>query len=599
MAYTVLARQWRPQRFSELIGQEHVADTLKNAICNHRIHHAYLFSGPRGVGKTSAARILAKVLNCEQPGAPLPDPCNQCASCEEITNGIAGDVIEIDGASNTGVEDIRELKENVRYLPARSRYKIFIIDEVHMLSKNAFNALLKVLEEPPPHVKFIFATTEIQKIPITILSRCQRFDFRRIPLAKIVEQLTAIAQHEQISISPASLRLVARQADGCMRDALSTLDQVFAYGGSEISDDDVVSLLGVTDRALLLETASALLYKDPRLLLEKTNQANEKGVSLRHFCKELIETFRALIWLKIAPGEESDAVEENGETGEKLRALAENATHEDLIRDMSLLLRLERELSGASFPALALEAGLLRICHFPQALPLAELLARLTALEERLNATSASGADWGGTRASMPHAPVPKPVSNAVPVPESRPVEEKHVPDRLASIPPAKREEDKPPVSSPAAVPPAENVEENTPDEPAGPASWENFLAQLRFEQPLLAAQLGEARLLSEITSAQLKIGFPKEIYGLRDKASRTRLEELLGRYFQRAITVVPVILEDDAPSQETGAKASPAAESVLEARKNIARHLAVTSVLNFFNGTLERVEPLPSKEKG
>ena len=598
MAYTVLARQWRPQRFSELIGQEHVADTLKNAICNHRIHHAYLFSGPRGVGKTSAARILAKVLNCEQPGAPLPDPCNQCASCEEITNGIAGDVIEIDGASNTGVEDIRELKENVRYLPARSRYKIFIIDEVHMLSKNAFNALLKVLEEPPPHVKFIFATTEIQKIPITILSRCQRFDFRRIPLAKIVEQLTAIAQHEQIRISPASLRLVARQADGCMRDALSTLDQVFAYGGSEISDEDVVSLLGVTDRALLLETASALLRKDPRLLLEKTSQANEKGVSLRHFCKELIETFRALIWLKIAPGEENDCVEENGETGEKLRALAKNATHEDLIRDMSLLLRLERELSVASFPALALEAGLLRICHFPQALPLAELLARLTALEERLNAASASGADRGGTPVRTPYVPIPKPAVKTAPAAEIHPSEEKHALDRLASIPPAKREEDKPPAPSPAA-PPAEDVGENLHNEPTGPASWKDFLAQLRNEQPLLAAQLGEARLLNEISSARLEIGFPKGIYGLRDKASRARLEELLERYFQRSITVVPVILEEDAPSPETVSEASPATGSAQETRESIAQHPAVTSVLNFFNGTLERVEPLPSKEKG
>ncbi len=600
MAYTVLARQWRPQRFSELVGQEHVADTLKNAICNHRIHHAYLFSGPRGVGKTSAARILAKVLNCEQPGAPLPDPCNQCASCEEITNGIAGDVIEIDGASNTGVEDIRELKENVRYLPARSRYKIFIIDEVHMLSKNAFNALLKVLEEPPPHVKFIFATTEIQKIPITILSRCQRFDFRRIPLAKIVEQLTAIAQHEQISISPAALRLVARQADGCMRDALSTLDQVFAYGGTEISDDDVVSLLGVTDRALLLETASALLHKDPRLLLEKTSQANEKGVSLRHFCKELIETFRALIWLKIAPGEENDCIEENGETGEKLRALAGEATQEDLIRDISLLLRLERELSNASFPALALEAGLLRICHFPQALPLAELLARLTALEERLNASSASGADRGGTPVSMPRAPVPKSVLKSVPLPGSHPAEEKHVPDRLESIPPAKREEDKTPAPVPSpAAPITEDVEENISTEPTAPATWESFLAQLRGEQPMLAALLGEARLLNDITSARLKIGFSKESYGLRDRDSRARLEELLGRYFQRSITVVPVVLEEDEPAQNTVSEASPATGSVQEARENIAQHPAVTSVLNFFNATLERVEPLPSKEKG
>lgn len=226
MSYLVLARKWRPQTFGDLIGQEHVCRTLQNAIESGRVAHAFLFTGARGVGKTSAARILAKALQCEK--GPAAEPCNACPACLEITAGNSVDVFEIDGASNTGVEDIRELRENVKYLPSRCRFKIFIIDEVHMLSTSAFNALLKTLEEPPSHVKFIFATTEPHKVPITILSRCQRFDFKRIPLPKIVDRLRTIVAEEKVAVSEASLTAVARKGDGSMRDSLSTLDQVLA-----------------------------------------------------------------------------------------------------------------------------------------------------------------------------------------------------------------------------------------------------------------------------------------------------------------------------------------------------------------------------------
>ncbi len=229
MSYLVLARKWRPQTFEDLVGQEHVSRTLGNAIASGRVHHAFLFTGARGVGKTSAARILAKALNCET--GPTPTPCNLCPACLEISSGQGGDVFEIDGASNTGVDDVRELRENIRYLPSRSPYKIFIIDEVHMLSINAFNALLKTLEEPPAHAKFILATTEPHKIPITILSRCQRFDFRKISLPRVVGRLREIVDAEGIGISDAALGLVARRGEGSMRDALSTLDQVIAFCG--------------------------------------------------------------------------------------------------------------------------------------------------------------------------------------------------------------------------------------------------------------------------------------------------------------------------------------------------------------------------------
>ena len=287
MSYLVLARKWRPQTFSDLIGQEHVSQTLKNAIEGGRVAHAFLFTGARGVGKTSSARILAKALNCDH--GPAAEPCNACAACSEITAGNSVDVFEIDGASNTGVDDIRELRDNIKYLPSRSRYKIFIIDEVHMLSTNAFNALLKTLEEPPPHVKFIFATTEPHKVPITILSRCQRFDFKRIPLPMIISRLRFIVESERIAISDESLIVIGRKGDGSMRDSLSTLDQVLAFCGDTVADEDVVTLLGVVDRRLLQDTCDAVCARDTAAVLDIVKKVDAFGSNMRHFCHELIE----------------------------------------------------------------------------------------------------------------------------------------------------------------------------------------------------------------------------------------------------------------------------------------------------------------------
>ena len=240
MSYQVLARKWRPQSFEEVIGQKHVVKTLQNAIVHNRIAHSFLFAGQRGVGKTSIARILAKALNCQE--GPTAQPCGNCNSCKEITGGNSIDVLEIDGASNTGVDDVRELRESVKYVPSKSRYKIYIIDEVHMLSNSAFNALLKTLEEPPAHVIFMFATTEPHKIPATVLSRCQRFDLRRISLEAIVKQLNEITSGEKIKISEQGLRWIAREAEGSMRDAQSILDRVISYAGEKISDEDIAEV---------------------------------------------------------------------------------------------------------------------------------------------------------------------------------------------------------------------------------------------------------------------------------------------------------------------------------------------------------------------
>lgn len=292
--YLVLARRWRPQTFDEVLGQEPIIRTLKNALSQGRIAHAYLFSGPRGVGKTSTARILAKALNCKE--GPTPNPCNACESCTEITQGTAVDVLEIDGASNTGVDNIRELRETVAYRPIRSRYKVYIIDEVHMLSTSAFNALLKTLEEPPPHVVFVFATTEPQKVPLTVLSRCQRFEFRRIPEEVILGQLERICQWEGIKATPEALRLIAERAWGSLRDAESLLDQVVAYSDREVIDVELVrELLGLPDQASLKAVVQYLMEGDPLSAIREVEGLYRKGVPLEEFLQGLLGYLRDLL----------------------------------------------------------------------------------------------------------------------------------------------------------------------------------------------------------------------------------------------------------------------------------------------------------------
>src|SRR5512139_2944372 len=278
-SYLVLARKWRPQLFEEVVGQQPITQTLQNAILKKRVAHAFLFTGARGVGKTSTARILAKALNCEKD--LQTNPCNQCTNCQEITHGNSMDVIEIDGASNRGIDEIRELRENVRYTPAKSTYKIYIIDEVHMLTKEAFNALLKTLEEPPPHIIFIFATTEPHKIPATILSRCQRYDFKRIPFKEVIESLKRIMGEEGNEISPRGLLAIARESEGSLRDAQSLLDQVIAYSGTNIHDEDVAEVLGLIDRKMLSDTIEAIADKDVERCMKVIEQVYHFGYDLQ------------------------------------------------------------------------------------------------------------------------------------------------------------------------------------------------------------------------------------------------------------------------------------------------------------------------------
>ncbi|MCM8756630.1 MAG: DNA polymerase III subunit gamma/tau [Candidatus Omnitrophica bacterium] len=351
MGYVAFALKYRPQNFDEVVGQEKVVTALKNAILKDRIHHAYLFSGPRGVGKTSLARIFAKSLNCEK--GPTILPCEECLSCREITKGTSLDVVEIDGASNRGIDEIRELRETVKLSSAHSRYKIYIIDEVHMLTQEAFNALLKTLEEPPPHVKFIFATTHPQKILPTILSRCQKFQFNLLPIEKIINKLEAIVKKEGIEIDKSILYAIARSSEGSIRDAESLLDQLVPVIMSKIKIEDVISFLGIIDEDTLNKMVKFILEKDITLALDFIQQIIDSGKDLGIFTNALIEHFRYIMIAKVSPKTFANLFQISPFTKDYLKKLSESVTIEDILKIIDLLIEakeLSKKLNSIRIP---------------------------------------------------------------------------------------------------------------------------------------------------------------------------------------------------------------------------------------------------------
>jgi len=396
MSYTVLARKYRPQAFEEMTGQEHVVRTLENAIKLGRVSHAYLFAGPRGVGKTTAARLLARALNCEK--GPTATPCGECRACIEIRDGISTDVAEIDGASNNGVENVREIRENAKYLPQRDRHKIYIIDEVHMLSGAAFNALLKTLEEPPGHVKFIFATTEPHKLPDTILSRCQRHNFRRISQAAMVGRLKEICAKENVKISDSSLSLVTRQSEGGMRDALSLLDQIISACGLTPDDASVAEALGAIDRNLVQAFATGLVRREPKVLFERTEEVWNRGLDLERVSEELALMLRHVFVAKttgVGPEELADSDREFAV------ALAKEADAAQLARMFDVMHSAGWEISRAGQPKLAFEMTLLKAIYLAPASSIPELISRVEQLAGSPQSRANPGAA-GGRSASQP-----------------------------------------------------------------------------------------------------------------------------------------------------------------------------------------------------
>jgi DNA polymerase III subunit gamma/tau len=562
MSYLVLARKWRPQLFDDLVGQEHVAQTLKNSIAADRVHHAFLFTGARGVGKTSAARIFAKALNCQE--GPTATPCGVCPSCVEITSSQGIDVLEIDGASNTGVDDIRELRENIRYLPSRSRYKIFIIDEVHMLSINAFNALLKTLEEPPEHAKFIFATTEPHKIPITILSRCQRFDFKKIALTPLQDHLRYIVDQESITISDDGLAAVARSGGGSMRDALSTLDQVIAFCGEQVATDEVQKLLGLVSQRLLISTLEAVFERDPRQVLTLIQKVDDHGHSFRQFCRQLVELTRALVVLKVAdkPGELIDFSETEVQ---ELRAITVNVVIEDLQRTLENLIRTEAELATSHFPRFTIEMVLVRLSNMPAGTDIITLIKRLEGLERKL----AGGLPVAQTVASSA-APAPPPDMSDAPPP----------PDR-SDAPPSHEQTEK----KSEALPVNETSDKN----------WAGLVAFVNGRRrPRISSLLEQSNLLL-LDLPRLRIGMPSKYLSLADGDTRESIQQLAAEYFAVDVKVeyekigngekAPPSLHEERIQQES--------DRQKKLRENALDHPMVKSALDIFEGEVDTISPI------
>jgi DNA polymerase-3 subunit gamma/tau len=426
MAHRALTLKYRPQVFADMVGQDHVSLVLARALESGRVAHAYLFSGARGVGKTTSARILAKALNCEKRASGElkgPDPCNQCTSCLEITSGVSLDVAEIDGASNRGIADVQALREKVRFSPAGGRYRVVIIDEVHQLSNDAFAALLKTLEEPPAHLVFIFATTDPQKLPDTIRSRTQRFDFARVPLRKVADRLLDIAKREakdkegvKFTLTEGAALLIAQKSEGALRDAVSALDQVISSGEREVDEELVRRVLGLADREAFFTLAGAILARDPKSALQALHRAFEKGLDPRDLAEGLGEHVRHILVLKVDP-DGDDLVPATSEEIGRLREQGRDWSENDLLRLLKLAAEALTPMKDSPQPLVHLEAAVLQMATLEPGETLGELLQRLEALERRLGG-GAADVPAGPTRASAK----PPVVRETAPAPPARPV---------------------------------------------------------------------------------------------------------------------------------------------------------------------------------
>ncbi len=565
MSYLVLARKYRPQTFEEVVKQTHVTTTLANAIQADRVAHAILFSGPRGTGKTTIARILAKAMNCIK--GPNPIPCNTCRSCLDITAGSSSDVFEIDGASNNGVEQVRELRENIKYLPAYSKFKIYIIDEVHMLSIAAFNALLKTLEEPPGHVLFMFATTEPHKIPITIHSRCQRHDLRRIDTPALIAHMKMLCHREAREMPLESLGVIAREAAGSMRDALSLLDQVISSTTGVVEHAQLLDMLGAVDRSLLFELADGILKEDLPGLLAGLEQAYNRGTDIRRLYGELVEHFRNLI--VAALGKESEKLIDVPEHElEQLTQQACGATRALLGQLFRVLSEESPAIKFAASPKLAFETVLFRIFQTRPALPVEMLIDKLELLRQDFSQGGPGAVKVPIPAAEQGLADAPHPLDAPV-------VKEPVAAFKTPTVPqPVKAAGSTAPVSRDLAL------------------VWEQLLETISREHPALGGTLANARLLkveSERVTIQVS-GNQFNINRLKKRENGARLTKVCSTFFKR-----PVVVEVQADTE--GQKQSTAKKKLdKQLQQDVLSHPLIEDAMEIFRGEVVEVRTLKKR---
>jgi DNA polymerase-3 subunit gamma/tau len=577
MSYQVLARKWRPQRFSEIIGQEPVTRTLRNALTSGRLAHAFVFAGPRGSGKTTTARILAKALNCIK--GPTADPCTECDACTEIAQGRDIDVLEIDAASHTGIDNIREVViAGLSIAPVRDRYKIFIIDEVHQLSPQSFNALLKSIEEPPSHVVFMMATTEMHKIPDTILSRSQVFEFRTISAKAIVQQLRAIAVAETLDVPDAALALVARAAEGSMRDAQSALDQVMAFAGQRITVEEVSTVLGLVGRDLLFELIEAVVSEDGPRAFAAADRAVQSGHDLKLVCRELSRVVRDMMVLSVDPARADAELADEERT--QLADLSMRFSREDLMRAFDLLAKAESDIRNASQPRYHFEMVLLRWMHLRKLVPLTELMERMGA--------------GGGAKLQAPATSAPAPTPRAV---APRPAAPRTAPRAVAPGPVAA-----PPSHTGAPVAPQASASARPPAAPLAAGLLKDaFLGEVRAGKSFFYNTVVAQAQRIEVGADAITFAFLPTHRALREQFDGTRawLETTAERVAGRRISVTAVQAAPSAgtaPAQPlpSAAPAAPKAPAgTRDLRAEALDSSAVQAMLEVFPAEISDVEEM------
>jgi DNA polymerase-3 subunit gamma/tau len=586
VSYQALARKWRPKHFAEVIGQRGATQTLSNMLTSGRVAQAFVFGGPRGVGKTTTARILARALNCVH--GPTAEPCGVCEECVEIAEGRHIDVFEMDAATHTGIDNIREvIIEGLAIRPARARYKVFVIDEVHQLSASSFNALLKSVEEPPPHVVFIMATTELGKIPDTILSRAQVFEFRTIGTRAIVEQLRTIAHAEGIVVDEAALGVIARFAEGSLRDAESAFDQVIAFAGGAIGVEDVTTTLGLVGRDLLLDMLEAVADEHGAALFELAGRAAEAGNDPRQVCRELSKVVRDLVVLSVDPTRADDPDIAPETDRERLTALADRFSREDLLRAFDLLARAELEIRSSAEPRYHLEMTLLRWVQLRKLVPLSDLIDDL-----RKGAVPGAGRERFGTRPAgseaRGNAPARRPASVAAPV----------------SAPPLQRDPQAPTARQPAAAPvppsPAGGPMPSQPSTaqdapPAGSALKEALLAEIRAQKKVLYNTVIAAAQKIDVEDDRVTLTFGQAQNGLRKQFEPTRawVESIASRLAGHRVSVVTELAAGPAEEAPPNPEAAAEEQRKKDLRAEAMQNVGVQAMLDVFQAEIRDVEEI------